>query len=206
MKQDSDYKKRDLLLEAAKKEFMERGYNKASLRTICSNAGVTTGALYFFFENKADLFAAIVGPPIAGLKKILFDHIKEDSEYISKLESIGKIEMDHADISDVLTEHIYDNYESFLLVLNSSENTVYENVVDEFVKLTEVSVPAMITSLPGYTYDEYMSHWMAHITIDAFIQVIKHETDKDKAKIRLRSIMNYLVKGWIELVLVKEGE
>ena len=204
MKQDSDYKKRDLLIEAAKKEFMVRGYNKASLRTICSNAGVTTGALYFFFENKADLFAAIVDPPIAGLKKIIFEHIKEDSEYMSKVGVVENIEMDHADISDVLTEHIYDNYESFLLVLNSSENTVYENIVDEFVKLTEESIPAMISSLPGYTHDEYMSHWMAHITIDAYIQVIKHETDKEKAKIMLRSIMNYLVKGWIDLVLVKE--
>ena len=206
MKQDSDYKKRDLLIEAAKKEFMVRGYNKASLRTICSNAGVTTGALYFFFENKADLFAAIVDPPIAGLKKIIFEHIKEDSEYMSTIGAIENIDMDHADISDVLTEHIYDNYESFLLVLNSAENTVYENIVDEFVKLTEKSSPAMISSLPGYTYDEYMSHWMSHITIDAYIQVIKHETDKEKARIMLRSIMNYLVKGWIDLVLVKEED
>ena len=57
MKNDTEYKKREVLIEAAKKEFLEKGYNKASLRTICSKAGVTTGALYFFFENKAELFA-----------------------------------------------------------------------------------------------------------------------------------------------------
>ena len=63
MKQDTDYEKRELLISAAKEEFLEKGYNKASLRSICAKAGVTTGALYFFFENKADLFSAIVDGP-----------------------------------------------------------------------------------------------------------------------------------------------
>jgi hypothetical protein len=49
-----------------------------------------------------------------------------------------------------------------------------------------------------------MSHWMSHISIDAFIHVIRHETDVEKAKIRLRAILNYLVLGWVKLALVKE--
>lgn len=40
---------RERLLESASREFLSNGYQKASLRTICRNAGVTTGALYFFF-------------------------------------------------------------------------------------------------------------------------------------------------------------
>ncbi len=204
MKQNTEYEKRELLLKAAREEFMEKGYNKASLRTICANAGMTTGALYFFFENKADLFAAIVDPPINGLKKILYEHFKEDVDYVSHLKSIDDIEVDHADISDMIVEHIYNNYESIILVLTASENTVYEHIVDDFVKMTEESIPQMMATLPGYTYDEYMSHWMAHISVDAFIQVIKHEKDKDTAKMKLRGILNYLVKGWIELVMIKE--
>ncbi len=37
---------------AALEEFYRKGYAKASLRTICNRAGVTTGAMYFSFENK----------------------------------------------------------------------------------------------------------------------------------------------------------
>ena len=205
MKLDNDYEKRDLLIAAAKKEFLEKGYNKASLRTICANAGVTTGALYFFFENKADLFAAIVDPPLEGLKKILFEHFNEDAGYMATLDSVDDIEPDHSDISDLITEHIYKYYDSFMLVLNASENTVYEHVVDDFVMLIEKSVSNMLAGLKGYTSDEYMSHWMSHITMDAFIQVIKHEKDKKTAKYRLRSILNYLIKGWVELAIVKEN-
>ena len=47
---------REKLLEGAMAEFSENGYMKASLRKICADAGVTTGALYFFFKNKNDLF------------------------------------------------------------------------------------------------------------------------------------------------------
>ena len=43
------------LIQCAKKEFMEKGFVGASLRGICQKAGVTTGALYFFFQDKDDL-------------------------------------------------------------------------------------------------------------------------------------------------------
>ena len=202
MKKDNDYKKKELLLEAAKKEFLEKGYNKASLRKICSQAGVTTGALYFFFNNKEDLFAAIVDEPIRQLKDMLVEHFNEDRAYMASLKSLDDIEMDHSDISDMLVEHIYSNYDCFLLLLTASQDTVYENVIDEFVELTERSIPYMLTDSKDLTYDEYMAHWLAHISIDAFSHVIKHERDKEVAKKRLRSIMNYLVRGWVELVMV----
>ncbi len=43
------------LIDAAKKEFLDKGYEKASLRKICADADVTTGAMYFFFKNKQRL-------------------------------------------------------------------------------------------------------------------------------------------------------
>lgn len=202
MKDNIEYEKRTLLIEAAKKEFKEKGYNKASLRSICAKAGVTTGALYFFFENKAELFSAIVDEPVKGLKKMLIEHFKEDREYMEHLDSFENMEMDHSDLSDMLVEYLYKYYDSFILLLTASENTVYVNCIDEIVKLTETAMPVMLSGLKGYTYDEYMSHWMSHITVDAFVNVIKHETDVEQAKTKLRKIMNYLIEGWVQLVFV----
>ena len=204
MKENVEYEKRALLIEAAKKEFKEKGYNKASLRSICAKAGVTTGALYFFFENKAELFSAIVDEPIKGLKNLLVKHFKEDGEYMGHLDSLENIEMDHSDLSDMLVEYIYRYYDSFMLLLTSAENTVYENCMDEFVKLTETATPIMLSELKGYTFDEYMSHWMSHITVDAFVNVIKHEPEVEQAKLKLRKIINYLIEGWMQLVLIEE--
>lgn len=204
MKKTGDQGTKEALIEAAKKEFLEKGYNKASLRTICANAGVTTGALYFFFENKADLFAAIVDPPLKELKRILIKHFTEDVEEAKRLASIEDADLDHTEISDKIVGHIYENYDSFMLLLNASENTVYENVVDEFVDMLDRTIPPMMANIKGYTYDKHMSHWMAHISIDAFIHVIRHEKDVNKAKERLGKILNYLVLGWIQLAMEKK--
>ena len=56
-----DSETRKELLKCAKEEFMDKGFMGASLRNICQKAGVTTGALYFFFKDKDDLFCNVVG-------------------------------------------------------------------------------------------------------------------------------------------------
>lgn len=57
---------KDRLIESGKQEFLTYGYAQASLRRICNNAGVTTGAFYSCFSNKEDLFCSIVGDTVAG--------------------------------------------------------------------------------------------------------------------------------------------
>ncbi len=201
-KNENDYEKRKKLIEAAKKEFLEKGYNKASLRKICSDAGVTTGALYFFFENKEDLFSSIVNPPLLELKKMVAEHFKEDRAFLSNINSMDLGNLDHSDLSDILVDHIYKNYDSFLLLLSGSKEDALENAIDEFVELMEQSTMAMVSDSKFYTYDPFMTHWMAHTTVDSVVHVIKHEKDVKKAKERIQSIMNYLVIGWVKLVMV----
>lgn len=57
--------------QAALEEFYANGYAKASLRTICHRAGVTTGAMYFSFENKEALLRAILEPLVENYEKML---------------------------------------------------------------------------------------------------------------------------------------
>jgi len=49
--------RRDQLLEAAAREFAQHGYDGASLNRILAAAGVSKGAAYYYFDDKADLFA-----------------------------------------------------------------------------------------------------------------------------------------------------
>ena len=55
---------RERVLEAAADEFVERGYTGASLQAIAKRAGLTRGAIYWNFENKQDLFLALLGERI----------------------------------------------------------------------------------------------------------------------------------------------
>ena len=63
---------------AAQAEFLKKGYQGASLRNIVKTAGVTTGALYGYYDSKEALFAALVdesyrwtptGPPCSASRR-----------------------------------------------------------------------------------------------------------------------------------------
>ena len=45
-----------LILSAAMQEFFEKGFKSASLRNIVKTAGVTTGALYGYYDRQSYLY------------------------------------------------------------------------------------------------------------------------------------------------------
>jgi TetR/AcrR family transcriptional regulator, transcriptional repressor for nem operon len=57
---------RDKLLQAAFEEIYRRGFQAASLDTILAKAGVTKGALYHHFPDKASLGYAVVDEVVKG--------------------------------------------------------------------------------------------------------------------------------------------
>ena len=59
-RQGPSEERRTAILEAAEAVFIERGYSGASIREIARRAGVSSALLYWYFPNKADLFAATI--------------------------------------------------------------------------------------------------------------------------------------------------
>ncbi|WP_158965024.1 TetR/AcrR family transcriptional regulator [Chachezhania sediminis] len=55
-----DPRKREQILKGAWRVFMEQGFDAASMNSICKAAGVSKGTLYVYFQNKEDLFVALV--------------------------------------------------------------------------------------------------------------------------------------------------
>lgn len=51
---------REALLDAAEEVFLEKGVARTSLEQIARHAGMTRGAIYWHFRNKADLFQAML--------------------------------------------------------------------------------------------------------------------------------------------------
>ncbi|MGJ7459357.1 TetR family transcriptional regulator [Halomonas sp. MA07-2] len=51
---------REALLDAAEEVFLDKGVARTSLEQIARHAGMTRGAVYWHFKNKADLFQAML--------------------------------------------------------------------------------------------------------------------------------------------------
>jgi AcrR family transcriptional regulator len=52
--------RQEAILAAAAEEFAERGYSGASLNRVTEGAGISKGALYYYFDDKEDLFVTVV--------------------------------------------------------------------------------------------------------------------------------------------------
>ena len=71
----------EAVLECAKKEFLEKGYKDASLRTIAQEAGTSTSSIYTRFGDKEGLFSAIVAPVVTEMRN-MFLEIQENFHHL----------------------------------------------------------------------------------------------------------------------------
>lgn len=56
-----DEPRRSAILAAAAEEFGERGFDGASYNRIIERAGISKGAMYYYFADKDDLFRTVLG-------------------------------------------------------------------------------------------------------------------------------------------------
>ena len=128
----------DRVLECAKKEFMEKGYQDASLRTIAKEASTSTSSIYTRFKDKDGLFRALVEPVIYMIKTMSSTIQSEFDEKDAKTqeEVMGEFTNDsHKKIIDF----IYDHQEIFYLLTACSHGSSYEHFMDELVEIEEES-------------------------------------------------------------------
>lgn len=71
------------LLDSAKREFLARGFELASLKDICESAEVTTGALYKRYKSKEELFAAVVKETVDNLEEARIARSEFDFDKLS---------------------------------------------------------------------------------------------------------------------------
>jgi AcrR family transcriptional regulator len=59
---------RQRIIDVAREEFLDRGFEKASIRTITSKAKTAKSNLYNYFKDKDDLFGAVLEPTVTQIR------------------------------------------------------------------------------------------------------------------------------------------
>ena len=70
-RQAAKVRTRQKVLDAARGLFAERGYEPATIRDIAKGAGMSTGAVFANFQDKAELFEAVLTEDMAGLAETM---------------------------------------------------------------------------------------------------------------------------------------
>ena len=77
--------KRALILEAARTVFAEEGLEGASLRAVAARAGYAPAALYFHFDSKEGLYAALLQDSLRALRAAVDAAVAREGEPAARL-------------------------------------------------------------------------------------------------------------------------
>ena len=122
-----------LILESARKEFLEKGFEKASLKEICAGAQVTTGALYKRYSGKEELFAAVVAGTVVDMEEVYEQKSVGDLNRLSDEDLIRAWDMD-VEYMMWWFRFLYERHDGFVLLLKCAEGTGYSNFQHDWVE------------------------------------------------------------------------
>lgn len=128
------YKKDELravILDEAEKEFLSKGYNSASLRQIAKGAGTTIGNIYNYFESKEMLFHELVKGEYDAFIYLINNH--SNMEIPPDEIRIGDINWMRGVLNIYLQKLLPVFSKRFLIMVDMSRGTRYENTKDEFI-------------------------------------------------------------------------
>lgn len=72
--------KRQQILEGARRVFISVGFDAASMNDITREAGVSKGTIYVYFQNKEDLFEALIEEERQSIFANLFDALEHEGD------------------------------------------------------------------------------------------------------------------------------
>lgn len=153
--------------QAALDEFYDKGYAKASLRTICNRAGVTTGAMYFSFENKEALLRAILEPLIENYEKMLAEYMKIEMEN----------QQESAKLDVLLMQFILKHRKETIIIMEKAQGSCYEGYRRKIEKMMERSFFAYYQSRLKVSPDEGLMKLLARQRLDSCLEIIKEDYD-----------------------------
>lgn len=94
---------REQLLDGAERHFGRYGYRKANVGDIAREAGISKGALYLFFEAKAELFAHVALRIESRMRVALREEMQRDFwSPLERLESFFRAQLEAMDGHPVL--------------------------------------------------------------------------------------------------------
>ncbi len=190
--------------QAAKTEFLQKGYKDASLRNIVKSVGMTTGAFYGYYKSKEKLFEALVGEHYAYLLGCFQKAQKEfaDLPHEQQPEVMGDIS--GACMFDML-HYAYAHLEECKLILCCSEGTKFSGLIDEMVEIEAAATHAYQEVLqelgrPSPRIDPALEHILITGMFHTFFELVIHEMPLGDAENYVREMRAFYTAGWMKIM------
>jgi AcrR family transcriptional regulator len=189
------------ILASAKAEFLEKGFEKASLRCIAQKADSSKSAIYRRYSDKASLFMALVND-IADETVDLIRCCYEEFFEKSTEEQLKVFKEASEDNYRLFTEYIYKHFDDFKLLISCSDNTVLSNFIQ---RLAEQEVNSTFRFFMSYAENAVsngrLTPGFVHLVSEAFFtgvfQVIVYDMPREKGEKHIKRLKSFFSAGWM---------
>jgi AcrR family transcriptional regulator len=159
-------RRRNDILNTAENLFFSRGYDNVSLNDIAKELQLGRSTLYLYFENKEELFFAIVLRGAIILHKMITDEVNKAKSALEKLAAFRKA---YYDFAKEYPDHLksYNYLLSGRFDLDNVDKTEYKiefiahsKYYDEYKKMVEASSGPNFP-IPKFSAGEYLNELVA---------------------------------------------
>ena len=161
---------KEKIYQAAVEEFYKKGFLKAKMQDIAKKAGISTGLTYSYYNNKEDLFAAIVEPIY---KEILQPLENEEGRDSKTGDPANLFEQESAFILQLLRQ----KREIFLILIDCSKGTRFEKMKDQIISATKEHIKRQLSFKVNsqiFKIDEVFYHILANNFIEGLLEIARH--------------------------------
>ena len=192
------------LLEAGKQEFLERGFQGASMRSIAAAAGVTTGALYRYYTDKAVLLDALVQEPADTLEAAYREQQRVFAEKPLQHQLAGLPEVSDGSAAWMMA-YIYDHFDAFKLIVCCATGTKYEHYLDTLIDIESESGRRLIDRMqeegfPVRDMDDSLIHILSSALFHGMFETVRHDMSREKAYGHMESLREFYSAGWFKIL------
>lgn len=189
------------IMAAAKAEFMEVGFDRASMRSIADRCGMTAAGIYRHCRDKEDLFDQIVSPAVERINEWLDAHV---ARYIDAVNQDERMQWGDSEI-DMMREVVYPNMEEYHLLLAKSQGSKHENFLHDLTQRHQNQLLSYMSMLKaqGYTVwdiEPEELHLLLSAYITAMFEPVVHNYTMEDALRYLNTVEAFFLPGWKQLM------
>ena len=189
------------IMAAAKAEFMEFGFEKASMRSIADRCGMTAAGIYRHCTDKEDLFAQMVSPAVERINAWIDAHVVR---YVDAVNQEEPMQWRDSEI-DMMREVVYPNMEEYHLLLAKSQGSQYENFLHDLTERHQNQLLRYMPMLrnqgyPAWDIDPKELHLLLSAYTTAMFEPVVHRYTMEEALHSLKTVEAFFLPGWKQLM------
>lgn len=185
------------IIRAAEYEFAEKGFRGASLRKITGDIGMTTGAVYFFFSGKDELFYSVIRQVTEPFMTILKKHYKSELEYFSKEEQWGKC--DNSEILENVLDLYFNHKTVWKIITDNPEHEAVKKYVSEFISVSAEHYSNVLSIVKQYSpkkisADKFDIEQFVCVQLNVLMSLASSDFERDEMRAHMNTSIR-MMKG-----------